>query len=332
MVRVLILVDEDITELALVIIAHVLKLLQNLHGQQDDVVKVHGVGCLQPRLVLLVQLRDPFETVVVARVLGKGLRRGHLILGLGDHAENGARREGLFVQIPIAQDLLDHALGIRRVVDRKAAVVADALDLPAQDAAAGRMEGHCPDVVGLRPQHGGQTFFQLIGCFVCECNGDDGPRRRRMQRAQLVRRRAVFLVRLGKLAFQKTDVLLRDRPRQLVRAGRAAEADEICNAVDEDGRLAAAGAGQQQQRPLRREDGLQLHGVHAGKLSDDVFFSCGQKPLFKALCHCLLLIKMICFYSTSFFPGNKEPVFRRRKNRQFHRSGILYSFFPRGLL
>ena len=106
-----------------------------------------------------------------------------------------------------------------------------------------------------------------------------------MHCAQRIRARSVFLPQGGNLLLQKQDVLLRNLRRQLVGVRRAAEADEICNPVDEDGRLAAARACQQQKRALRRENRLKLHWIHAGKTLLYVSFTRGQKPLFEFLCH-----------------------------------------------
>ena len=49
--------------------------------------------------------------------------------------------------------------------------------------------------------------------------------------------------------------------------GRRAVADEVGDAVGDDPRLAGAGAGQHQQRPAQRLDGVVLGGVeHGGRL------------------------------------------------------------------
>ena len=320
MVRILILVDEDIAELALVIVAHLLKLLQKLHGQKDDVVKIHGVGRTQPPLILRINLRNALEAVVVARVLGKVLRRGHLILGAGDHAQHGARRENFLVKIAVAQDFLQNALGVGGIVDREAALVAESLDLAAQDAAAGGVEGHRPDVIGLGAEHGRQTILQLICSLVGKGDGDDGPRCGRVQRAQLVNRRAVLFCRMLQLALKKFHILLGDIVGDLVGLRGTAEADEIGNAVDEHGRLAASRARQQQQRPLRGADGLELHGIHAGKALFYVLSSRGQKPLFVAFCHSTLPV-LCCLYFTPFRRRNKEP-----------NCAIGYIFFSRFLI
>src|SRR5207248_30862 len=63
-------------------------------------------------------------------------------------------------------------------------------------------------------------------------------------------------------------------PRRLVREGdgedlvrlRADRVDQVGDPVGEDARLAGAGAGDDEERPFRGEDGLALRGVEVGKI------------------------------------------------------------------
>ena len=64
MVRILVFVDHDIAEFLLIIFPHVLVLLQQLDRQQDDIVKIHGAGCLAALGIGRVDLGDLFQTVV----------------------------------------------------------------------------------------------------------------------------------------------------------------------------------------------------------------------------------------------------------------------------
>ena len=55
MIGVLILVDQNIAELSLIIIPHVLILLQNTDSQQNNIVKIDGVRTLEAFLVFLIE-------------------------------------------------------------------------------------------------------------------------------------------------------------------------------------------------------------------------------------------------------------------------------------
>lgn len=107
-VRILILVDEDIAELALIVVAHILIFLQQADRQQDNIVKVDRIGLLQPSLVGRVELADALQAVIRADGGQKLLRRLHFILQAGDLREDGARRECLFVQPAFAKKILHH--------------------------------------------------------------------------------------------------------------------------------------------------------------------------------------------------------------------------------
>ena len=272
LVRVLILVDHDVVELALVIRPHVLKLLKQLDGLEDDIVKVQRVGLVQALFVFGVELRDAVHAVIagLSGVFGKLLRPLPLVLGLADDGKRQTRREGFFVQPEVLQNVLHDPLGIARVIDREAACVAvQAANFPAQNTAAGSVERHGPDVHGVVAQQRLQSGLQFICGLVGECDGQNRPRRGGPERAQ-----ALGLLLHGGIArfevvLEICNVFLRDILRNFIRVGAFAEGDEIGDAVDENGRLAAARTGQQQQRPLRCKNALALHLVQVLKARSD---------------------------------------------------------------
>jgi len=100
LVRVLVLVDQDVAEALLVGGAHVLAALQHLDGDEEEVVEVHGVGREQPPLVLGVDLGDASTERVGAtgRCVGEGGGIDQLRLGLADHRGDLARRQPLGVE------------------------------------------------------------------------------------------------------------------------------------------------------------------------------------------------------------------------------------------
>ena len=126
LVRVLILVDEHIAELALVIGSHVLERVQELHGLENDIVKVQRVCVMEPLLIALIDLRDFLHAVVPRAVgnLGERVRMLRLVLGLADHGQAQPRRKRLFIHVQFFQNILDDAFRVRRVVDRKARGIA----------------------------------------------------------------------------------------------------------------------------------------------------------------------------------------------------------------
>ena len=184
-----------------------------------------------------------------------------LVLCPGDLAEHHARRKDLLIQTHIAQNVLDDTLGIARVVDREAAVIAEPFDVAPQDAAARRVERHGPHVERFLPEHVRKAVFELVCRLVCEGDGDDAPRSDRAERRERIGVRAVRLRLRFQPVLKKEDVSIRHIVRNFGRIIRAAKGDEVCNAVDEHRRLAAARACQKQQRPLCCQSGLKLHIV-----------------------------------------------------------------------
>ncbi len=67
------------------------------------------------------------------------------------------------------------------------------------------------------------------------------------------------------ILLQKLHVIFRDVVRNLVGVRALAESNQVRDAVNEHGRLAASRAGQQQKRPFGRQNRLLLHIVERGK-------------------------------------------------------------------
>ena len=81
---------------------------------------------MEPLLIALIDLCDFLHAVVPRAIgnLGERVRMLRLVLGLADDGQAQTRRKRLFVHIELFQNVLDDALGVRRVVNRKARGIA----------------------------------------------------------------------------------------------------------------------------------------------------------------------------------------------------------------
>ena len=261
-VRVLILVDEHVTEAALPVLAHVLMLIEQADGVVDQVVKIHRPGGKQALPVGLVHLADADAARIVRGLCTRQilLRRDAGVLGAADLREHGAVRERLLVEIHLLENALDDRLTVRRIVDREAVWVAELVGIAPQDAHARGVERRGPDIRrGLGPEHALNAVLELIGRLVRERDGDDAPRLDRLDRRRPLRAPALF--RRQVRALEQRKVRLRRRVRHLVGVRPAAVLDEIRDPVDEHRSFTAAGTGQQQQWALRSQDRFSLHIV-----------------------------------------------------------------------
>lgn len=174
MVCVLVLVHQDVVELALVVLQHRRVLLKQARRQADQVVKVQGVI---GRQALLVGGIDPGLNLlhVGAGGGGKLIRVLQLVLGPGDGAEHGAGGVLLFTEVQALEHVFDQGLLVAAVQDGKVTVIAKFVDVPAQNAGASGVEGADPDV----PAPGADQLFHplphLRRRFVGEGNGQDAP-------------------------------------------------------------------------------------------------------------------------------------------------------------
>ncbi len=215
MVRVLILVDEDVAERLLPALEGLREALEHLHREHEHVVEVDRVRGVQAALVEVVRLGDG---LVPERgdALERLLRRHELVLHPRDLRVDPARREPLRVLAQLLEARLREAHLVLVVVDRERRLVTEPLCLSAQDAAAGGVEGEDPDRARGAAEHERQALAHLPRGLVRERDRED-------------------LVRLH--------LLVRDQVRDAVR---------------EDARLPRARARDDEQRPFRRPDRLEL--------------------------------------------------------------------------
>ena len=258
---------------------HVVVLFQELDGVVNQIVKVHGVGSKAPTGILLVHLGglSPSEIaggVGTLPIFGGG---DPLVLCAADLRKDRPGDIGLLVQLHVLQDVLHQAETVRGIVDGKAAGVAQALRVTAQDAHAGRVEGAGPDVVRLLPQHQAEPLLELPRRLVGKGDREDTPRSHRIQRGEAS---GLFPARL-----QQSKRFFVRLSGYKVRVPRLAVAQELGDPVDEHSGLAAARPRQDQQRPLRCQHSLLLHGIEGLKIAQDQLPARLFILLFKSIHH-----------------------------------------------
>ena len=258
-VGVLVLVDEHIAELPLIELPHLVKLLEQTDGVENDVVKVQGACLPQPALVLCVYLGDLGQPEV-PRPLALGqilVSQLHGILCPRDVAQHRPGRKLLIIDSQVLQNILHHPQGVVSVIDGKGGGEAQLLNIPAEDANTGGVKGAGPDIVGSRAQHSGQTVLQLARRLIGKGDGQNGPRGRRVQGTQPLL--PGLVPRPGPdILLQEGQIILCHPLRHLCAVRAAAILHQVGDAVDEHGGLAAARSGQQQERTLRGQGGLLL--------------------------------------------------------------------------
>ncbi len=171
-VRVLVLVDEDVAERLLPFLQRLREALQHLDGEHQEVVEVDRVRAEQAALVEVVGLRDG---LVVERrdALGVLGGRDELVLRGRDLRVDAARDEALRVALELLQAGLrqPHLVGL--VVDREVRAVAEPRGLPAQDPPAGGVEGQDPDRARDRAEQVLEPLAHLSRGLVRERDRED---------------------------------------------------------------------------------------------------------------------------------------------------------------
>ena len=143
LVRVLVLVDEDVLEAAAVLLEHVGVLAEQAHGVHEQVVEVHRPGGDEALLVL----GEHLGVLALEDVLsggGRVRRVDELVLPRRDLGVHPPRREALRVEPEVADHVAGEAGGVGLVVDRELPRVAELVGVGAQDAHARRVERRHP--------------------------------------------------------------------------------------------------------------------------------------------------------------------------------------------
>jgi hypothetical protein len=104
-IRILILVDHHVLELAGVELPHLLRRLEQLDGLEEQVIEVERIRVLERRQVFLVDFRNHFLADV--ETTAKRVRPFHPVLGGADPRQCHPRRDELVVDVQLAQRLLD---------------------------------------------------------------------------------------------------------------------------------------------------------------------------------------------------------------------------------
>ncbi len=174
------------------------------------------------------------------------------------------------------------------------------------------MEGHGPDIQRLIAQKIGKPGFELVCGLVGKGDGNDAPRCGGTQGAQR-RDRVVHRARRKRL-LKLEHILLGDIGGDLLRVGRAAKADEVCDAADQYRGLAAAGPRQQQKRTLGGQRRLKLPVVEIGKLRGNERAPGGEKTGLHGFVHRGYLLCLSFPYFT-MDPAKMEVVFYKFSRR-----------------
>jgi hypothetical protein len=209
---------------------------QHRHGEEEEVVEVHGAGGAERGVVARVHRRREHRVVVrpvpphdaAGHLVRRGARGDHPVLPVGDLEEDLL---GVVRVFPLGRNHV-HLLGddaphelhlVAGGVDGEVLGEADALAVLAEEARPQRVEGGEEDALGLAPHHLRHALAHLQRRLVGEGDGQDAAR---------------------------IDPL----------------AEEVRDAEHQRARLPRAGAGQDQERPVHGQGGALLLGVELAEV------------------------------------------------------------------
>ena len=132
MVGILIFVHQYIAEFPLIVAKDLLILLEQLHRDKDNVIKIQRVVFLQLTLILLICPGNELRLDIPGtfRRLQHFLRGNHFVLLPADGAQDILGWEGLLIHVQLLENTLHHPLRVGGVVDGEAAGIAHSLNIP----------------------------------------------------------------------------------------------------------------------------------------------------------------------------------------------------------
>ena len=174
-VRVLVLVDEEIAELAAVLLQLTRILGEQPHRQDEQIVEVDGVGETERLAEIAVDDGDGARERIhrEVRVLVGGDER---VLRIGDRRVHAARGELLHVELVPLHDALHDGLRVVLIVDRERRRASDEVRCGAQHPRADGVERTHPHPRRCAPEEAGDAFLHLARGLVGERDGEDATR------------------------------------------------------------------------------------------------------------------------------------------------------------
>ena len=117
MVRVLILIDQDMAEATMVVLGDRRVVFEQAYRARNQVIKVQGIGLRKALLIFFVGRSDNSRNRVIRRGISVLLPGNELVLKIRNTRGNQLGRESFNIDIRALEHHLDQALRVLRIVD-----------------------------------------------------------------------------------------------------------------------------------------------------------------------------------------------------------------------
>ena len=176
MIRVLILVHQNVAELVLIDRQYIRVFFKKPDRIKKDIVEVHRIIGQKLIVISSIDLRDRGDTDIPARQPRILLRRLHIVLRLTDHTLDQARGEELIVQLHLLNALFNDLQLVIRIQDRIGLGIAEELRMAAEDTREHRVKSTDPHIPGSIADQAVDTLTHLVGRLICKGDGQNTGR------------------------------------------------------------------------------------------------------------------------------------------------------------
>ena len=165
MVRILILINQDVAPAPLVLFQDIGVLLEELHGVSQQIVEVEGPVGQELFLITGIHRRDGLgpEAIGLLPIL---FRINQFVLGAADGLEDEPWLIALLIEIQFPQTLPDYPQLIGRIVDEEIARESQVLCFPAEDPNANGVESPDPKILYIPTSSSTRRFISPAALLV----------------------------------------------------------------------------------------------------------------------------------------------------------------------
>ena len=176
-IRVLILINHDISEPLLISLQYIIAVLKQLNSFYDQIIKIERIISSKCCLIFTINLSCSFLIEICSGIHLHLIRIQKLILRMGNLRQKCAFLNFLCIDVHLAADFFHQGFLVICIIDRKIIIIAKAVDVTSQNAHTCRMESGYPHTasadIACDPV---DTLSHFVCSLICKCDRKDIPR------------------------------------------------------------------------------------------------------------------------------------------------------------
>ena len=176
-IRVLILINHDISEPLLISLQYIIAVLKQLNSFYDQIIKIERIISSKCCLIFTINLSCSFLIKICSGTHLHLIRVQKLILRMGNLCQKCTFPDFLCIDVHLAADFFHQGFLVICIIDRKIIIIAKSVDVTSQNTHTCRMESGYPHTastdVACDPI---DTLTHFVCSLICKCDRKYIPR------------------------------------------------------------------------------------------------------------------------------------------------------------